>query len=166
MPESAVSDAIDVVLHAVADHAREEDVFESVNVHHGVVVATGRDTPAPVYYRLEVGDNGVHVSWNTPDRYLSQSIEADLMWTGDDLDDLIDEELVDLGWNRGKLGPLSHYRNDELLFTFRSPVPVKVGQLSTADSEDLARCLLAYEIAFRELGDMQGDDGEDGERPG
>ncbi len=155
--DNAVHDRISL-LDAVAQHAREHDGFAAVEVDGPVVVAHAKDTPSPVYYRLELADADVHVSWNTPDRYLSQSIEADLLWTGDDLDDLIDEELVDLGWNRGRLDKLSHYRNDEMLFTFRSKLPLAAADLSQRDAEDLARCLMAYEIAFRELGDMQEDD--------
>jgi hypothetical protein len=157
MPEHAVSDTT-AILDAAAQHARAADVFDNVTVRPSLLVAEARDTPAPVFYRLELGDGDIYVSWNTPDRYLSQSIEADLMWTGDDLDDLIDEELVDLGWERGRLAKLDHYRNDEMLFTFRSKVPLVAASITENDAEDLARCLLAYELAFRELGDMNESD--------
>jgi hypothetical protein len=136
-------------------------VFERVERDGAMLRCHAKDTPEPVVYRLEAQPDGLWVSWNSADRYISQSIEADLMWTGDDLDDMIDEELVDLGWTRGRLKPLDHFRNDEMLFTFRSKLPLDPAQLSEADGEDLARCVLAYELAFRELGDMAGDEDED-----
>ena len=126
-----------------------------------LLVADAKDTPEPVCYRLEVMDGTLAVSWCSPDRYISQSIETDVLWTGDDLDDLIDEELVDLGWNRGRLEPLKHYRNDEMLFVFVSKTPIGAGEATEADASDIAKVLMAYEIAFRELGDMAGDEDDD-----
>jgi hypothetical protein len=154
------------VIEAVVSKLEAEGVFEDVRradddlPGHILAVAVAKDTPEPVHYRLEVVDGQLAVGWFSPDRYLSQSIETDVLWTGDDLDDLIDEELIDLGWNRGKLKPLKHYRNDEMLFTFISPTPIAAADARPEDALDIARVMLAYEIAFRELGDMA-DDGEE-----
>lgn len=160
MTQRLTSD-ITAVLEAAAARVREADVFASAEVEGTRLVAEARGTPSPVLYRIDATESGLAVSWNSTDRYLSQSIESDLMWTGDDLDDLIDEELVDLGWDRGRLGALAHHRDEAMFFTFKSSVPLDVAVLTESDSEDLARCLLAYELAFRELGDMSDDDAAD-----
>lgn len=155
---------LESVIDAVVTELEGAGVFESVCKaggdlpEHVLAVATAKDTPEPVYYRLEVVGDRIGVGWFSPDRYLSQSIETDILWTGDDLDDLVDEELVDLGWNRGRLEPLKHYRNDEMLFTFLSATPIGADRAKPDDAKDLAKVVLAYEIAFRELGDMAGDD--------
>lgn len=151
-------------IDAVVSEATKGGLFESVakadegKPEHVLVIAVAKDTPEPVYYRLELLDGHLAVSWCSPDRYISQSIETDVLWTGDDLDDLIDEELVDLGWDRGRLKPLKHYRNDEMLFIFVSALPLTPEAVGPDDAKDLARVLMAYENAFRELGDMSGDE--------
>lgn len=158
---------LETVIEAVVNELESAGVFECVRKagdeepEQVLIVATAKDTPEPVYYRLERAGDQIAVGWYSPDRYLSQSIETDILWTGDDLDDLIDEELVDLGWNRGRLNPLKHFRNDEMLFTFVSETPIEANTVTENDAKDLARVMLAYEIAFRELGDMAGDEDED-----
>lgn len=153
-------------IDAVVSEAARSGLFESVakadegKPGHVLVIAVAKDTPEPVFYRLEVLDGHLAVSWCSPDRYISQSIETDVLWTGDDLDDLIDEELVDLGWDRGRLKPLKHFRNDEMLFIFVSALPLTIEEVGAEDAKDVARALMAYEHAFRELGDMAGDEDE------
>lgn len=160
-------DELSTLLDAVVAEAAESGNFASVvkapadAPEHVLVVAEAKDTPEPVQYRLEVYNGKLAVSWCSPDRYISQSIETDVLWTGDDLDDLIDEELVDLGWDRGRLSPLKHFRNDEMLFVFISGLPLSPSDATSADSVDIVRAMLAYEIAFRELGDMAGDGDEE-----
>jgi hypothetical protein len=102
------------------------------------------------------GDGRVAVSLVTSNRWLSESIEAELMHTGDKIEELLEEELIDQGYE-GKL-TCQHYRSDDMLFTFRSEVPVKPDSNGAAGA---ASCLLAYEACFRELGDME-TDGEEG----
>jgi len=155
-----LADTIDLVVTEVT----RSGLFESAakadegKPEHVLAIAVAKDTPEPVFYRLEVLDGDLAVSWCSPDRYISQSIETDVLWTGDDLDDLIDEELVDLGWNRGRLKPLKHFRNDEMLFVFISRLPIPADRASSSDAKDIALCLMAYEHAFRELGDMAGEE--------
>ncbi len=154
-----LADTID----GIVSEAARSGLFESVakadegKPDHVLAIAVAKDTPEPVFYRVEVVDGDLAVSWCSPDRYISQSIETDVLWTGDDLDDLIDEELVDLGWERGRLKPLKHFRNDEMLFVFISRLPIRADQATAADAADIALALMAYEHAFRELGDMAGE---------
>lgn len=78
------------------------------------------------------------------------------MWTGDDLAELVDEERIDQGFTRGELGKVDHHRNPEKLFIFRSSIPIDLQSIDPSrDAPDLLKCLLAYEAAFRDLGDMK-----------
>jgi len=103
-----------------------------------------------------VEGSGVYASWVSPDRYMSQSIEADLMWTGDDLGELIAEELADLGWTGPALGRIEHFRSEDKLFTFRSLIP----DSQAMSAEALLQVLLAFEAAFGQLGDMKPEEDE------
>lgn len=103
-------------------------------------------------FRIQHEGGKLYVCWLSPDRYLSQSIEADLMWTGDDLGELIHEELVDQGYKGAPLGRVEHFRDPEKRFTFRSLIPG-----AGAEPTTLLQCLLAYNAAFAELGDMKGE---------
>ena len=151
---------VHALLTKVADAARNADVFADVTVDDGAVRCVARDAAAHAEFRLCLEDGGLWVGMYTPDRWLSQSIEADLMHTGDKLEDLIDEELVDLGCDAGPL-PFEHFRNDDKEYVFRSPTPFSLD----APAEDASRvaglCLLAYEAAMRELGDMSGGEDKD-----
>lgn len=146
------------MLGEVARLAEQCGAFAEVRTHGGVV--TCRDPIQPeAAFRIEAEGGKVYVTWTSPDRYLSQSIEAELMWTGDDLDDLIDEEVADQGRVGADLGRVEHFRNEEKLFVFRSSVPLE-GAIEK-DAAALCKCLLAYQAAFRDLGDMKvGDEKE------
>lgn len=143
------------LLTDVAKLAEAEGCFASVEVRDGMVWATAQDADA--CYRLEPeADGSLFVSWCSKDRYLSQSIETDLLYTKDSLDDLVDEELVELGWELGKLEPFKHYRDEAMYFTFRSKLPIGAEAIAAADA---VKTLLAYELALNDRGDMA--EGED-----
>lgn len=114
----------------------------------------------PAFYSIELDSNALYVALQTPARYLSQSIEADLMFTGDKLEELIHEELVDLGYDtKSPVWPIQHFRSEDKLYTFRSPLPVNTTTLTTqATAELCVVALKAYEAAFRPLGDMEADE--------
>lgn len=146
------------LLGEVARLAEQSGAFSEVRAAGGVV--TCRDPLQPdAAFRIEAEGDRVYVTWTSPNRYLSQSIEAELMWTGDDLDDLIDEEVADQGRTGRPLGRVEHFRNEEKLFTFRSVIPTE-GDFSR-DAQALCKCLLAYQAAFRDLGDMKAGDGDE-----
>ena len=50
---------------------------------------------------------------------------------------------------------IEHFRSDDMLFTFRSPLPAGI------QAADAAKVLLAYEACFRNLGDMNAGGAED-----
>ncbi len=139
------------LLEEVARGARACGAFASVEARPGLVVcaSTQRDDAE---YRVIVEGESVYVGWVTPDRYLSQSIEAELMWTGDDLEELIGEELGATDYDGPALGAVEHFRDPDKLFTFRSRLPLDAGRVSASA---VVACLRAYEAVMRELGDMR-----------
>lgn len=143
------------LLSQTAALARAQTAFLEVQ-DTGSMVACQCAAQPDAWYRIESDGGRLTVNWVSSDRYLSQSIEAELMWTGDSMDELIDEERVDQGFERGPLGDVEHYRNEEKLFTFRSAIPMDLGAIDVdRDATELVKCLLAYAAAFAELGDMK-----------
>jgi hypothetical protein len=149
----------------VAGKARAAGVFGEVHIrtgdHGGVLICEAANSAEPADYRVLFEHGKVFVSLTTQARWLSQSIEADLVHTGDKLDELIEEELVNLGWDATRARPtFEHFRDPDKLYTFRTPVPVPLDRL--ASGVDVATTwLLAYEACFRQLGDMDADESDD-----
>jgi hypothetical protein len=138
-------------LQSAADHAAKAGVFGPVSVRDGQVICHAAASAAPASYRLFVENGTPWVSLVMADRWLSESIETDLLHTGDKVADLVEEELVELGLPPQQL-KVEHFRSDDLLFTFRSPLPVDPA--SPEGPGLAAKYLLAYEACFRNLGDM------------
>ncbi len=136
-------------LSAVRTLADRAGVFGGCDIREGVLVCKAANSAAPASYRVFEHEGKIWLSLVMSDRWLSESIETDLVHTGDKLEDLLEEELVELGHTGGTLR-FEHFRSDDLLFTFRSPLPPDVA----ADPSRIATCLLAYEQCFRRLGDM------------
>ncbi|GJM17852.1 MAG: hypothetical protein DHS20C14_00650 [Phycisphaeraceae bacterium] len=141
------------ILQGVARRAEQSGVFGAVEVQGGRLACAAKASAEPAFYRLSPEGDALWVELVTPDRWLSGSIEGDLIHTGDKLEELLDEELADLGHD-GPVPTYEHFRSEDMLFTFRTRVP----QL---DEETAARFLLAYEQCFRNLGDMEEGTGDD-----
>lgn len=160
------------LIDAIAQKADALDLFDGVEVQEDRVLCFADGPESPAWYAIRfnhfVGgaaydeeseqQPSVTLSWNSKDRYLSQSIESDLVYTGDDLDDMLDEELVDLGWTRGRFDPFKHYRDEEETFVFIFRIPLEQRKLKVSDADDLLKCLQAADLVFSELGDMAEDD--------
>lgn len=143
----------ELMLERVRERAEKAGVFGPVRVEGGRLVCPAAASAEPADYRVFTETEGsVWVELVTADRWLSESIETDLVHTGDKLNELLDEELADLGWE-GAPSTFEHFRSDDMLFTFRSRVP-------DPSPESVSLWLLAYEQCFRQLGDMD-DTGED-----
>ena len=133
---------------------READVFDEMTIHSDStgkrLVAMARGAAAEAMYSLECQDGIWHVQMLTKDRWLSESIEAEVMHHGDSLEELIEEELIDLGLDSVEV-MMQHYRDDDFRYVFKSPI--------TADATDteIATWLLGYDAAFKQLGDMTED---------
>lgn len=132
-------------------------VFADVSYEDGRLSCEAKYSAEPATYRVDFAPDGVWISLVMEDRWQSESIEADLMHSGDKLEELLEEELVDQGYDGATL-PFEHFRSDDMLFTFRSKAPANAiaGDAKKA-AEVLSQCLLAYEACFAELGDMSAD---------
>ncbi len=145
--------SIEIIRAAAADSG----AFAEIRTTSIEIGCRAKESAAEAWYRVRREQDRWVVSLETPDRWLSESIEADLMHFGDPLEELVEEELIELGWS-GSMPGIKHYRSDDMQYTFKVEVP------ATGDAADDARTaalwLLAFEAAFRELGDMTGEDEE------
>lgn len=165
-PATPVSGAASALLQAVRARAEASGLFGPIRLEGGRLTCRAANSAEPAEYRLDVIDNKLWVSMVTPNRWLSESIETDLLHTGDKLDELIAEELDELGLDTKSVKvTFEHYRSDDKLFTFRTHVPVKIETLAAtpaaSDVETASTWLLAYEACFRRLGDMDAGAGEE-----
>ena len=143
-------------LEALKARADKSGVFKEVKItSKGVLQCAAKHSTEPAWYRVDRVEGTWRVSLVTADRWLSESIEADLMHHGDPIEELIEEELIELGY-KGKPPVVKHFRSDDMLYTFISEIPVDEGNPAKA-VDTAAQWLLAYEAAFRELGDMGGE---------
>ncbi len=147
------------VLADVLETVRSRDVFDALAISDldgggRRLEGPARDAAEPAFYRLDVAADGTAtISLVTADRWLSESIESDLMHYGDPIEELVAEELDELEVKAPASSVIvRHFRSDDLLYTFETPLP------SDADAGTAATWLLAYEAAFRGLGDMTSDD--------
>ncbi len=146
-------------LRAAADRA---GVFADISVDRTALRCKAKEAAADAWYSVVRQGNAWWVRLATPDRWLSESIESDLMHYGDPIEELIEEELVELGHDPKRDAPMptvKHFRSEDKLYTFENPIPIADGASHEAAVALASRYLLAYEAAFRQLGDMQ-DDGE------
>ena len=156
-PKSMQS-TIDQVLQAVGDRARAACVFGEVVVEGEMLVCLAVGAAEVASYRVHVDDGRVWTELVMADRWLSESIEADLMHTGDKLEELLEDELADLGESDPSVS-FEHFRSDDMLFTFRTPIEIPPGGLDEI-RERIALTLIAYEACFRNLGDMSNADSQ------
>jgi hypothetical protein len=164
-PSSA---ALTKFYEAIAQRVRAVQVFGDVRVEQTTpdasasLVCDALASADPAFYSLSVSESKTGISlWvnlKTPARYLSQSIEQDLVHTGDKIPELLQEELVELGYDGPALG-FEHFRDEQKMYTFRTATPIDVNNLHDTKSVELgAMMLLAYEATFRPLGDMEAGD--------
>jgi hypothetical protein len=162
---AAIPAGLSTLLSRVAESARASGLFGEVEVSPAGaptrLSAAAKASAAPAWYRLELDRGQLWAAVVTADRWLSHSLEADLTHTGDKLDELLAEELEELGWN-GEPPRLrfDHFRDEQKMFTFRSPLPITAQQMATTEGIRLAELfLLGYEACFRRLGDMDKPEG-------
>lgn len=155
---AAMTSSVHAILSGIRDLAASKDVFDGVRLDGARLDCTARGAAAEATYTVAAGNQGLSVSLSTPDRWLSESIESDLVHFGDPIEELVDEELVDLGWTSG-CGRIRHFRDEAMRYVFTTDLPLSG---TAADDVHAGACmLLAFEAAFRQLGDMASD-GEEG----
>lgn len=151
-----ICDECQALYEEAGEHAREAHVFARVRRNDEALICTARGVEAEANYRVEVTEehDRVWVGLYTPDRWLSESIETDLLHQGDSLEELLEEELYDQGLE-ARL-PVEHFRDDQKRYVFRTPVElVKGDKLDSPNMiQTVTKVLLAYEAMFRQLGDM------------
>lgn len=143
------------LLSSVQSAADAADVFAGTERHGDMLRCRAKDAAEEAWYRVRRENGRWFVELVTADRWLSESIEADLMHYGDPIEDLVEEELVEIERQRGGSHHgtpiIQHFRSDDRLYTFRTAMSDPGAE---ADPLAIANMLLAYEAAFRELGDM------------
>jgi len=137
-------------LKSIATKATDLGVFAGVSLNGNDLECAALEAAAPATYSLTVDGGRVTVRLRTADRWLSESIETDLLHYGDAIEDLVAEEMVELGGD-GQIPKIRHFRNDAREYVFENEIP-------QADDRTALLFLLADEAAFRQLGDMGGGD--------
>lgn len=160
-----ICDECQAMYEEVGDLVREADVFRKVRRTDDGLLCYARHVDSEAVYVARVRQpehDVIHVGLSTPDRWLSESIEADLLHRGETFEELIEEELADLGASEPGL-KVEHFRDDDKQFIFRIALPVdSQAAIETGPTiQRVARSLLALEAAFRQLGDMSPDDETD-----
>ena len=141
------------MLTVVRDRIETSGRFAEVTSSETGIQCRAQNVESDAWYSVDFTEAGVFIVLATPDRWLSESIEADLMHNGDSLEELIEAELIDLDVpaEAATVAPVERFQSDDFLYTYRS-------QVTDETEETIIRWLLAYEAAFVELGDMGGDD--------
>jgi len=131
--------------------AEQASVFGEIGIDSRGLHCQAPNSAEEAFYRVSAVDGALWISLETADRWLSGSIEGDLVNTGDKLDELIEEEVIDLGHHDAKVS-FDHLRSDEMLYIFRSKLSTPMTDSNCA--KHAAIWLMGYELVFRELGDM------------
>jgi hypothetical protein len=152
-----ICDSCQSLYEEVGDLAREARAFAKVRRADESLICLPQNVEHEAQYRVGVNDahDTVWVGLYTPDRWLSESIEADLVHADDTVEELLEEELVDRGFDASL--PIEHFRNEDKEFVFRSPVKLPKGEKMDGEAmvSRVSRVLLAYEAVFGKLGDMK-----------
>lgn len=152
-----ICDECQALYEEVGDRVRKPDVFEKVRRTDERLICKAKGIEAEAYYSVEIPDahDRVGIALQTLDRWLSESIEAELMFQGEKIEDLLEEELADHGLERRL--DVQHFRDEQKRYTFRSEIAVPVEEVLDGPEmiDRVTRALLAYEATFRELGDMK-----------
>lgn len=138
-------------LSTITQKANASGRFAAVEQSSDAIRCRAKGAAAEAWYVLDREGDGWAVSLLTPDRWLSESIEGDMLEGRDTAEELIDDELVELGFP-GKAQQVKHYRDDAKMYVFRSRIPVDANAAG-----DAATYLLGFEAAFVNLGDMQAE---------
>lgn len=138
------------------EEAERSKYFREVEADADVVRCHAQGADA--WYEVRAKGREWVVRLTMADRWLSESIESDLTHGRDSLEGLVSDELIDLGCTHS-VTKVRHFRDDAKQYVFEVDVPAPDDAFG--DSTTLAlQFLLAFESAFRHLGDMEGDGGD------
>lgn len=149
---------LDALLKAVEVKADATGDFADTFIAHEWLNCVALSSSEYAEYRLGVEDLTFWIELVTEDRWLSESIESDLVDNGDDIEELLADEAKAAGYKGAKLG-VKHYRSASKMYTFRTPIPITVhpdGDVSPTPEniETVFLVLMSYQQVFGELGDM------------
>lgn len=147
-------------LDRVAESARAADVFGRVERADELLKCEALNAAEDAWFCVGRDPDHWFVALVTHDRWLNESIEADLLHRGEPIEELLGEELDEIGFT-GDQPPVKHYRSDEMLYTYRSPLPLPADLASRASVDRAVQFLLAYQAVFRELGEMTSTEDRD-----
>ncbi|MGE3108283.1 MAG: hypothetical protein AB7G11_03465 [Phycisphaerales bacterium] len=155
---------LETVLKSVRDQAVASGAFGGVKLANGVLACIAKFASPQAEYRLYIAEGKFWIALVTADRWLSESIESDLVDNGDDIEDLLDDEARARGYTGQRLA-VAHFRDGQKMYTFRSPIPIAVtpdGDIvsSPANIEITFTVLMTYQEVFSELGDMSSNAAE------
>jgi len=155
-----ICDECQALYEEVADRVRDAGVFGKVRRTDDKLLCKAKDIESEAYfvaYATQEHD-AVFVGWQTLDRWLSESIEADLMHTGDKIEELLEEEFGELGLE--VTVDVEHFRDDKKQYVFRSKLPLPTSEVldGSAMIDRVSKALLGYQAALSELGDMKIDE--------
>lgn len=153
--------AIESLFKQVCEQVQDKGVFASVKLDALALVCQAKtdDPETKAWYKLTVGESDeLYVGVYTEDRWLSESIEADLVEHKDDIEELLADEMYELGIDEG-LG-VYHFRDEQLQYVFRSQILLPADQpVEGQDFVDyVTKALLSYEATFCQLGDLVCED--------
>ncbi len=147
--------ALAALLSAVRAHAEASGLFGEVTLEGATLSLVAPHAAAPAWYRVLAEQGHLYIALVTPDRYLSQSIEQDLVHAGDKMGDLLNDELIDVDHPAPYRPVVEHFRDPQKLFTFRSVAPASDLAGSLSDSaQRIWLTLKAYQACFVNLGGM------------
>jgi len=147
-------DAVTDILAAVRDRAAASARFASVALDGERLRCRAKGAEAEAWYVVDRDGGRWSVALLTPDRWLSESVEGDMLEGRDSAEELVDDELVEVGF-ANRCGKVRHFRDEDKTYVFRADVPLD----GIADvPAGIVTFLLAFEAAFGQLGDMGGGD--------
>ncbi|HCD33655.1 MAG TPA: hypothetical protein DER01_14695 [Phycisphaerales bacterium] len=154
--------SIESLFKQVSDAIKAKHAFASVDVQEELIVcqAKAQDPETQAFYKLCVGESDdLQIGIFTLDRWLSESIEADLVEHKDDIEELLYDEMYELGLEKG-LG-VFHFRDEDLQYVFRSQIPLPKDKPIDGPEfvEYVTKVVLAYEATFSQLGDLVYEEG-------
>ncbi len=129
--------------------------FASARLSGDALQCDAKDAAAPASYTLQVTPAGWRIALSTPDRWLSESIESQLVESRESLEELFEEELKDLDWP-GTPPAVRHFRDESKHYVFECTLPRMPD--TAAEFGRVRTHWLAFESTFRQLGDMAGSD--------
>ncbi len=147
-------------LATIKQHIESTDRFATIELNGECLRCKAKGAAAEAWYTLDRDGDGDSAGWAvnllTPDRWLSESIEGDMLEGRDTAEELVDDELVELGFT-GKCSQVKHYRDDDKVYVFRSRIPGIDAAAAAIHAKHAATYLLAFEAAFANLGDMSAE---------